>query len=255
MSLQRSIAFWYASRSRLLLRLAEMIRRFSALFFGFQANTIVYALVYTNSKNPLLRSPESLVAVRAEPWWLGTEGERVAAEPSGLDGRGAKRAEWVSREAAEGNAGETCEGVAGQEIVDLGTALVQANEDLGVIPDAWTPSARWKRKADIFVTPPTGNRRKGGSGTRFVVGEWEEGQPPSDSLSTRKVASGSSQKDWRASVYDRPRRPAQRRCPRPPGPGSRPGSAAGRSYQRSTEGPCLLSSGQRPCVSGEGGLE
>jgi hypothetical protein len=29
------------------------------------------------------------------------------------------------------------------------TALVQANEALGITPDAWTASARWKREMDI----------------------------------------------------------------------------------------------------------
>ena len=38
---------------------------------------------------------------------------------------------------------------AAEEIVDLAAALVQANEALGVSPDGWTPSARWKREVDI----------------------------------------------------------------------------------------------------------
>jgi hypothetical protein len=46
-------------------------------------------------------------------------------------------------------AAATSEGVSGEEIADLATALVQANEALGVIPDGWTPSARWKREVDI----------------------------------------------------------------------------------------------------------
>lgn len=44
---------------------------------------------------------------------------------------------------------ETSERVAGEETADLATALVRANEALGVRPDGWTPSARWKREVDI----------------------------------------------------------------------------------------------------------
>lgn len=36
-----------------------------------------------------------------------------------------------------------------REIADLATALIQANEALGVRPDGWTASARWKREVDI----------------------------------------------------------------------------------------------------------
>jgi hypothetical protein len=39
--------------------------------------------------------------------------------------------------------------VSEEGIIDLATALVQANEALGVIPDGWTPSARWKREVNI----------------------------------------------------------------------------------------------------------
>ena len=41
------------------------------------------------------------------------------------------------------------EPLAGGGDPDLATALVQANEALGINPDGWTPSARWKREVDI----------------------------------------------------------------------------------------------------------
>ena len=83
-------------------------------------------------------------------------GKDVAAEPSGRHGRGAERWEWVSCETAERSAGETSRRVAaawtsaaGEELLDPAAALVQANEALGIRPDGWTPSARWKREVDI----------------------------------------------------------------------------------------------------------
>ena len=36
-----------------------------------------------------------------------------------------------------------------EEIIDLATALVEANEARGILPNGWTPSARWKREVDI----------------------------------------------------------------------------------------------------------
>jgi len=54
----------------------------------------------------------------------------------------------VSAATSEGMAG-TFEKAAEGEFADLATALVQANEALGIIPDGWTPSARWKREVDI----------------------------------------------------------------------------------------------------------
>ena len=46
-------------------------------------------------------------------------------------------------------AAETSPGVSGEEIADLTSALIQANEALGVTPDGRTASARWRRDADI----------------------------------------------------------------------------------------------------------
>ncbi len=50
---------------------------------------------------------------------------------------------------ATGRVAATSERASEQKIVDLATALVQANEARGVTPDGWTPSARWKREVDI----------------------------------------------------------------------------------------------------------
>ena len=48
-----------------------------------------------------------------------------------------------------GGGAAASEQAAEAEIVDLATALVRANEALGIHPDGWTPSARWKRDVDI----------------------------------------------------------------------------------------------------------
>jgi hypothetical protein len=111
---------------------------------------------------PAFRSPRGWIEF--EGGWKEPGSERlrsggrqdVSAEPSGRHGRGAERSERVSRETAERSAGETSGRMAatsergtGEEIIDLATALVQANEALGIHPDGWTPSARWKREVDI----------------------------------------------------------------------------------------------------------
>jgi len=113
---------------------------------------------------PAFRSPRGWIEFEGGWREPGSEGRKdVSAATSDLDSRGAKRSEWMFRETAEGSAGETSggaaessegavetsEGAAETEITDLATALVQANEALGISPDGWTPSARWEREVDI----------------------------------------------------------------------------------------------------------
>jgi hypothetical protein len=64
-------------------------------------------------------------------------------------GKGGRKSEGKNSEGRSDVAAATSEGASGEEIADLGTALIQANEALGVRPDGWTPSARWKREVDI----------------------------------------------------------------------------------------------------------
>jgi len=83
------------------------------------------------------RGSVSLLDGRAE-WW----------KPPCSDLRGPG---WPTTRATRpsGRVGGTVERAAAEEIVNLAAALVQANEALGVSPDGWTPSARWKSEVDI----------------------------------------------------------------------------------------------------------
>ena len=69
--------------------------------------------------------------------------ERVGGTPERVTGTSERVAGTPERVTG------TSERVAAEEIADLATALVRANEALGVMPDGWTPSARWKREVDI----------------------------------------------------------------------------------------------------------
>ena len=77
-------------------------------------------------------------AFRSPRGWIEFEGGWREPGSGGRDSGGRKDVSAATSERA-----------GGRDEVNLATAMVQANEALGVIPDGWTPSARWKREVDI----------------------------------------------------------------------------------------------------------
>jgi len=100
-----------------------------------------WAVEWWGPGRPAFRNPRGWIEFDAG-WREPGSGGR---DSGGRDSGGRKDVSAATSERITGASGR----VAGEEIADLATALVQANEALGVTPDGWTPSARWKREVDI----------------------------------------------------------------------------------------------------------
>jgi len=102
---------------------------------------------------PAFRSPRGWIEFEGG-WRERGEGGRKSEGENSEERKGVAAATSERVAATAERMTGACERVAGEraagrEIADLATALVQANEALGVIPDGWTASARWKREMDI----------------------------------------------------------------------------------------------------------